>query len=460
MAAEGDLGFTFDTSFFDKGIKKVMGGFGQMETEASTVAKGVSIGLTAVIGKLGLLFAGFKTIKTALLNMPEVGQAFGIAKDVFMKNLLYPLRKEIFPLLQKMLDWVRDSRGKFVKWGQHLANVFRAVVQGVKNIIEFVKRMSIIVSGFAEKIFGDRIKSIEDIFNLVVFKIAVVVQFVSLLIEQLGGLFSGFFSGLGDIAIPLKGIGQSLGDFLSIFTQANDEGDSFKSVLSSIGTLLGQMVGFIVQMTDKFLDGFVPAISQIMTPLQEIEDSILSIFNSLFGSTEQLEKWEGIFKELGEIVGTGILKTFEFIATVLKDIDETIKSIKDIGFMGTLTEQTGNLYDALQSKLFGRGVTEIQDGIIKPDGSIIKTDPQDTLIALKDKGKSLNELFKDTQSGSIENSFSTSNVEKNFSTSVDFTGMQIVVQNGGIEEGQEFAMGLIEQMRNEFNSEFERYALG
>jgi len=428
MAAEADLGFTFDTSFFDKGIKKVMGGFGQMETKASTVAKGVSRGLTAVVGKLGLLFAGFKAIKTALLDMPEVGQAFGIAKDVFLKNLLFPLRKEIFPLLQKMLDWVRDSRVMFVKWGQNLANIFRAVVQGVKNIIGFIKRMSVVVAGFAEKIFGDRIKSIDNIFNLIVFKIATAVQFVSLMVEQIGGLFSGFFSGLGNIGPSLMGIVENLGEFLGIFTKVNDEGNSFKGVLTSMGKLIGEMVGFVIQMTDKFLDGFVPAISGIMTPLQNILDAWSDIRESIFGSTEALEAWGGLFEGLGNIIGTGILKTFEFIATVLGDIADTITAIKEFGFFGTLKGQTQNLLGAL-------GFGEKGEG---PE--------QSNLAALKEQDA---RLFPELQT-SVGNT-STANI--------DFTGMNINVQNGGIEEGRGLGAGLIEQMRNEFNSEFERYGL-
>lgn len=426
MAAENDLGFTFDTSFFDKGIKKVMGGFGQMETKASTVAKGVSRGLTAVVGKLGLLFAGFKSIKTALLDMPEVGQAFGIAKDVFLKNLLFPLRKEIFPLLQKMLDWVRDSRVMFVKWGANLANVFRAVVQGVKNIIGFIKRMSIVVAGFAEKIFGDRVKNINDIFNLVAFKVATVVQFVSILIDQIGGLFSGFFSGLGDVTGPLKGIIENLGEFLKIFTQVNDEGHSFKTVLIAIGELFGQIVGFIIQMTDKFLDGFVPAISQIMTPLTRIIEAWSDIRESIFGSTEALEKWGNLFEGLGHIIGTGILKTFEFIATVLEDIADTITAIKEFGLFNTLKGQTENLLGALG---FGG----------KNEGG-----EQSNLAALKEQDA---RLFPELQTAGGNTS----------TTSIDFTGMNINVQNGGIEEGKEFGLGLIEQIRNEYNSEFERY---
>lgn len=448
MAAENDLGFTFDTSFFDKGIKKVMGGFGQMEVKAATVAKGVSRGLTAVIGKLGLLFVGFKSIKTALLDMPEVGQAFGIAKDVFLKNLLFPLRKEVFPLLQKMLDWVRDSRVMFVKWGQNIANVFRAVVQGVKNIIGFIKKMSLVVAGFAEKIFGDRVKNINDLFNIIVFKVSTVIQFVSLMVEQIGGIFAGFFSGIGDIGPALMGIVKSIGDFLNIFVKANDQGDSFGGILKVIAERIGQIAGFIITMTDKFLSGFVPAISGIMTPLQKIVDAWISIGNSIFGISDSIISWGPLFQTLGEIVGKGLMFYFETIATIIDKIADVIDKITASDLMGSLKAGAGNLFESLGGVI--KGAIGIDDGIIKPDGTVIKTNPNDTLVALKDQDSSLSGLLSGMTSGS-------NSVEKNISTSIDFSGMVVQVQNGGVEEGQEFAMGLIEQMRNEFNAEYERY---
>ncbi len=603
-----DLAFTFDTSFFNKGIQKIMKGFSTMENRASSVAKSVSRGLMNVVGKLGIIVTGFKAIKSALLGMPEVAQAFGIAKDVFFKNLLYPLRKEIFPLLQKMLDWIRDSRVRFVKWGQHLANIFRAVVSGVKTIISFVKKMSEGVARIAEKIFGDRIKNIDEIFNLITFKIAVVIQFISILIENIGGLFSSFFSGLGDIGKPLKGIIENLFNFVKIFTEANDEGNSFKEVLNTMINLFGKIVGFVVQMTDKFLDGFVPAIENIMTPIQRIVDAFDKIFEAIFGSDEQLKTWGDLFEKLGTIVGVGLLKSFEIIATIVETIADVIDSIKEIGFKETIKVGFEKTKEAVtpwieEAKVgvktiwkkglaFLRGETEIEDvddAIIKPDGTVIKTNPKDTLIAMKDENKSFSGLFGNTSiemleipkqenpiieipkqgksiyennvieipkqenpiieipkqgndvieipkqenniiekfiqtienkdikkdflnlsesffnkiielgkqaislfpekkesvdsykinnetlnpgeptkdmnlkddkslSGLINKALSTTKeVVKNLTTNIDFSGMQIVVQEGGTAEGQELAMGLIDQMRNEYNRDFERF---
>lgn len=436
---DNDLTFGFDTSFFEKGINKITKGMEGLQTTTGNVAKGISKGLTSIALKFGAVFAGAKAVQGALKSMPEIGQAFGIAKDVFLKNLLFPLRKEVFPLLQKMMDWVRDSRGAFVKWGQALANVFRSVVSGVKTIISFIVSMSEKISGFTQRIFGDQIKSVSELFDLISFKLATVIAFVSILIGDMGNIFKGFFSGLGDIGGSLTGIVENLLNFLKIFTQANDQGDSFTNILSTLSTRFGEIVGFVVRMTDKFLDGFVPAVSQIATPLQNIFDAWIGIQDSIFEATSSLLDWPAIFESLGGIVGKGIQKTFEFIALVLEDIETSIASIKELGFLNTLTSQTGNLFDAIQGKFFGRE-TQVQDAIIRTDGSIIRPDPNDTLIATK------NPVFASSPS-------TNDNSQRSITMSIAPT---IIIERGTEEEGRNVAIGFTEQMRSVLNTEFER----
>ena len=446
--AQSDLDFTFDTSFFKKGIGEVVKGFSGMEVTAAKVAKGVNRGLTSIIGKVGLVFAGFKSVKTALLDMPEVGQAFGIAKNVFLKNLLFPLRKEIFPLLQDMLDWVRDSRVRFVRWGQALANVFRSVVSGVKNIIEFVQQMSVRVSDIAARIFGDRIQSIEDIFNLVTFKIATVVQFATLLIQDIGSLFKGFIFGVGDIGPALQGIIDRFGEFIRIFTESNEQGDSLRSVLNTVGEIMGGIARFAAEMTRSFLDGFVPAVKDIFTPIQRIFDAFSGIFNLVFGTSEQLGKWGDLFESIGAIIGRTILATFETIALVVEKIETIIGQIQEKGFSGFLGDAFSFLGEGGRA-----GRERIRDGIVKPDGTVIQTDPKDTLVALKNEDTSLAGLI-----GNIPTAAPA--VERNNVINVDFTGLQVIVEGGSEEQGREVAMGFVDQMRQEFNRDFERFGIG
>lgn len=463
MAAD-TLDFTFNTGLFEKGIDRVMGGFRNMENTAGAVSRGINKSLRRVAAVAAGLFGSFKLIQGALKNMPEVGQAFGIARDIFVKNLLFPLRKEILPLLQRMLDWVRDNRALFVRWGNTIANIFRSVVRGVRNVIEFIQRLSQRVAEFAGKIFGDQIRNIDDIFNLITFKLSVAIQFVTNLLSGIGSIFGSFIGGLGDIGPSLRGIVENLGEFLRIFATTNEQGNSFQNILESMAELFGQISGFVIRMTDKFLDGFVPAVRDIATPIQSMVDSFDSIFNSIAGTTEQLETWDTIFEGLGRIIGETVQFFLDSIAESLDRVAERIDFITGLFDQDrTLRERLFSGDREVSAGIFGRRaralhdsfpsnptipetlrIEGLQDGILRPDGSIVKTDPRDTLVAIKDPAESFRGL-------------GASGGTRNFDVTVDLTGMNIVLQQGGQEQGQAFAQGLVEQIRFAWNQEFERF---
>jgi len=451
--AQDGLDFTFDTKFFEAGINKVVKGFGQMETTAGKVAKGINKGLTTVAAKAGVVFAGFKSIRSALLDMPEVGQAFGIAKDIFTKNLLFPLRKEIFPLLQNMLTWVRDSRSRFVKWGQVVANVFRGVVSGVKDVISFIKEMSTSIGRFAQDIFGTQIRGVEDLFNIISFKVAVVAQFASILIEDVIGLFGRFTEGFGDVSGPLRNILDNLGKLAGVFTGVNEEGNSFKAVLGTISETLGKSARFVIEMTDSFLEGFIPAISQAATPLQGIFDALGRIQELIFSSTDSMNTWKTIFESLGSFLGGVFMVTLKAIETIFLGIEKVIQGIQEIREEGLIGALRGSVESGRESGVSGYERTfgkRVNDAVLRPDGSVIETDPKDTLIAAKDLSTSLGGLIGGT----------TNNRETTANFNIDFSGMTLQVADGSRESAEELSVNLVDMMRQELNRDFERFALG
>ncbi len=176
-----DVAFTFDPQPILKGVDKIQNKMSGMASGfakgASRMSKSISKGIMSAALKIGTLFLAFKGVQGILRKMPEVGQAFGIAKDIFLKNLLWPLRKEIMPLLQKMLNWVRDHRTLFIKWGQTLASIFKTVVVVVKEFIKILRRMWTSMSGVIKSIFGDSITSLEELINVMLFKIVALTQF-------------------------------------------------------------------------------------------------------------------------------------------------------------------------------------------------------------------------------------------------------------------------------------------
>lgn len=318
-----DLAFTFDTDLFTNGIKKITRGMDSMQTSATTVARGISKGFNVVIAKLAVIKGAFMSIKSSLNQMPEVGKAFGIAKNVFLKNLLYPLRKEIMPLLQKMMDWVRDNRTLFVKWGQTIANVFRSAISGFKTLLGWARSITKTLFGFINDMFGTTIKSFDDLLNIVSFKIALVVEFLKLLARPI-------MDALGPLTDMLK--------------------NTLLVVLEGVVSLFGKIARFVVEIGTSFTEGFVKGITGIEGPLKKIFDAMGGIVDLLFTGEGPLKFWKDVFEGLGYVIGTTIKLAFEGIAIVLETIEIVIQKIKDFftsDDFGKFIDNTVRLFDAV-----------------------------------------------------------------------------------------------------------------
>ena len=360
-----DVAFTFDPNPILSGIKRVSDGMGSM-------TKSITSGILKAASILGVLALAFKGIKSTLREMPEIGEAFGIAKDVFMKNFLWPLRQAVMPLLQKMLDWVRDNRTAFIKWGRVVANIFQSVVMFLGRVIETAKLMFESIGRVFDKIFGGSLGKLDEIVNILLFKIASAVEFIGIaiqpvfawmeqlvmtfmpkiidlfntiwgflsrLVSEVGpplvdlfqrviigaldsivSLLDGFFSNIGGIEISIGNIVGWFKQLIDNLLTANERGDSLLNVFETIGGFAADIFKWIADMVDKFMSGFVPAVRNIATPLQNIVDNVKEIFNDLFGGTEAISGWEKIFKDIGSTLGDAVMKTLQLIALTIKAI--------------------------------------------------------------------------------------------------------------------------------------------
>lgn len=422
-----DIGFTFDTTPFTNGIKKIASGISGLTKNTANMAKNVSKGVVNAAAKIGLLSLAFKGVQAVIREMPEVSQTFKIAKDVMFKNLLFPLRKAIFPILQKFLDWVRDNRAMFVKWGQSLANIFTFVVSMVQRVIDIGKKLGSVFMDFINRVFGTQIRTFQDLLNIFTFKIAVIIEFMKKLTEPL----LSFFLGLGDKLQP---------------------------IVKTLIDLFTQIISFVTQITTGFLSGLLPAIKNINEPINKILEALTSIFNTLFSSTESLKTWKDIFKGLGEFLGGAFKLTLDIIAGLVETIDKSIQGIKDFfsgkaikdfeskggagAFFGDLgadfVEFFKNPFDPKWWTKEGEKETRtgkwVDDAIIKPNGEVIRTSPEDYIIATKTPaiaaggGKSI---------------------------TLNFPGMQIYLQNATREEAERAGSMIVDKIRAVFYEEME-----
>ncbi len=354
-----DVAFTFNPAMVLAGVQKITTSLGQMTNNikgaATGMSKAVASGVLKAAAVVGGLVAAFKGIKSVVQqHIPEIGEAFKIAKDTFFKNFLWPLRKEIGPILQRMLDWVRDNRTRFVKWGQAVANVFRAIVTVAKSVITWGRGILQQIGRIFGALFGDSVRSIEDAWNLLTAKVAIAAVFVGHLIHSILGLFgdlatehgpalvnifrgvlesalsfiSGFLEGVRGIREPLESIFRSIVDFIEGLFEPNQFGDRLQNVFHTIGKTIGALFRNLVTIVDALLAPFFDRIRNAATPLQDIADSLQSMFDRLFDrqGMENMQSFAGI---LGEIAGTRVMTGLRTVALLIATIANTIVLLRD-----------------------------------------------------------------------------------------------------------------------------------
>ena len=130
-----------------------------------------------------LILGTFKKIKDSFFGLPEVGATFDVVANMFKRNLLEPLRRELVPLLNQVSQWAVDNRETLVRIGVFIADAFRIAYEVISSLVKIGKSL---IDGFAsgvKSVFGDTTTTIGDIIRLVMTKIAATVIFISTILE-------------------------------------------------------------------------------------------------------------------------------------------------------------------------------------------------------------------------------------------------------------------------------------
>jgi hypothetical protein len=180
------------------------------------------------------------------------------------------------PYLQKLLDWVRDSRAMFVRWGGGLVNIFRVVKQFIIGVIDLAKQFG---SGFMrvwEGTLGKTKKTWSDFFDILVFKI------------------------MGTI----------------IF---------FQAFMEPVFYAIGQAIGFMAVGVNAFFKGLSDGMEGIMTPLTELRNMFTELANDIFGDEEVAKEFAKIMEQLGFIVGTVTVVAIELLVATVRTLVVTLQ---------------------------------------------------------------------------------------------------------------------------------------
>lgn len=229
--------------------------------------------LTGLIGKMGALGAAYLGAKALMSRMPEVGQAFSIAGDILMKNFVWPLRQELMPHLQKLLNWARDNRTTMLQWGQVLVNIFRAIVQVAKTIIDGLKPIFDVFKKIIKDIFGSTVKSLSDVMNILLFRLTVITLFIVTLFKPVikalsnviywisqvarafaGGFMSAYDSSLGTWTEVISSLINSFVKLVDAIFGVGEESDKSFTKSRKAGELLGGAIKMIVLAVRDLID--------------------------------------------------------------------------------------------------------------------------------------------------------------------------------------------------------------
>lgn len=312
---------------------------------------GMELGFLGKAGLLGAAITGFQSLlslgKQAIgfitSNIPEIGQTIDIVGGILKKNLLAPLRAELLPVLQSILDWAANNRPFFVRLGSVLANVFRTAMIAAKIFYNLLEKTFGEVMKTINKTYGSTTQSIEKTLNILVLKVATVLIFLEPYILKLSKLFGGMFDGL---LYAWKEV-QSL----------------FSGLMENFKIIQGAL-------KDLFPTGFL----------------------------EKIEKFIPSLKELGTVLAKFMLAPLLSIVTTFKtflDILPKLKAgkytdvLKDVGFLAAQLS-TGGLFGivneerkAIQGVVEDRQVKKGNDFILTKNGQMIETHPDDNIIASK-----------------------------------------------------------------------------
>ena len=327
-----------------------------LKTSVSNFSEGSSEMLSMVTKKVMGLATAYLSLRSVMKGVPEIGRVFSHAGDIITRSLFWPLRKQLLPLLQKILDWTRDHRVMFVKWGTMIANAFRSVYQIVLGVIKLVKTFVDSFMRTFEGLFGKITGRMSDTLNIIMFKLTAVFMYVleliRPLIETLGSmiakityLFTGLWEG---VKMGMKGLTPALEDLFKAMNMLGvAEGDliskngliykSFKNIGMVIGGIVISAIMALAQAYDTL--GAAVARTTLLFKMWKAKDNEKE-YSALKEERETLKQeirdrtserasnWAKLMKDLGKSLKENTLEDPEEDARIEKAGADQIRKIK------------------------------------------------------------------------------------------------------------------------------------
>ena len=316
-ARSNDVAFGFDPRPFTDGIKKAIGGLEGLTAKVTHVA-GQIVKKLLVLGVAvkGVQFLWNKFKQGA----PEIAKAFDIASDIVFKNFFWPLRQALLPVLQGMLDWVRDHRTAFVKWGGIVVSIFHVAVQVAKSLWGVLKAIVDAIAPRFKSVFS---QGFMDVMNLFLVKIAFLTMLITDVLKSMAGSIGGIINDVLDV-------GKAIWDLVAGWLQANQYGDSFWTLIKNIGAAGKEVVDWVTLLAKGLLAGLKDSLKNVMTPLNDIVKSVRDFFAALKNLDERTGVFTGTMRILGALLGGSIMVVLEMIDAVLLSIVQGFEMLPNL----------------------------------------------------------------------------------------------------------------------------------
>lgn len=337
---------------------------------AATVAKGILIATAA----LALLKKGWAAI---LDNMPMLGQTMDQIGKIIGANLLYPLAKELMPVIISLFKWVREHRIQFVEIGTILVSVFRllkTVIAGAfENLTSFWNGLT-----KSMKLGKVTLQDVIDFINLAILKVALVFFFLQAktkpLFEFLGSVIGGIYK---DVIEPfINGIVEGFNDWL--VPAIEELGAAWDELKAAFGP--GDLIPEEQRAKARIFFKYVGiAVMGILTGVIKLVTYLVMFVKWIIEAKRQFDKFNETARDFAENLVKKIKNALMAIPALLSDIATRIgnflsgiltKIVMNLPFSQSLiagidliTSTTGEAWKKM--KAFGRAMWEGFKEIIK-----------------------------------------------------------------------------------------------
>lgn len=290
----------------------------------SKIAKSVMGSVSGAISKV----AG--VLKNVAKQMPEIGMTFQRSKQIMVREFLYPIRQLIVPYLQKMLDWVRDHRIMFAKWGTQVTQVLKVVIYVGKQLWGVFTDMYKVLTESLQKGLGTSFKSIDEFINVLALKVSVITLYMGTLIEALWEKIQPTFSYVVEKGGEILKFFQNL---VQAWIGLDSHGNSIFTALDHIYNVFDMLIHAVGEAIVGFFEGLFEPLSKIMTPITHIAEGLERLLVAV--GLNDASGIRSAFKGLGNIMGKGVLTSLYAMAQALDTVILAVQTLaSSAGILG------------------------------------------------------------------------------------------------------------------------------